>query len=102
MRHVEPGLGHRLHPAGKDQICVAQADEICGVDHRHHRARADHVNGVPVHLLGNPRFDRCLARHQLAVPRAQHVAQDIEVQVRPVDAGALQRRAHRVRPQLDR
>jgi len=77
---VEARLAHGLHPPGEDEVGLPGAEELDGVERRHHPRGADHVHLVPVHLLGDARLQGRLPGEELPVPGPEDVAEDVEVQ----------------------
>ena len=83
-------LGHRLHARGDAHLQVAGTD--CVVDgHGGTQPRGtDLVDGLAGDLLGDTPLDLRLARRNLSLSGLKHLTHDHVVDLRTVNAGALQ------------
>ena len=103
LRGHERRAAHRLDAAGHEQVAVAGGDRVAGADDGREAGRAEPIHGHSRNRVGQPREQR---RHpgDVAVVLARLVrAAEVDVlDLRRVDAGALDRRGHRERRQVVR
>jgi hypothetical protein len=86
---------HALHAARDAGVEVAGPDGRVDQPDRADARRADLVDRLGGHVLGNAALDLRLARRDLALPGLEHLAHHHLVDLSPVDLRALERRSDR-------